>query len=121
MAIDAMRVGDQHYFTQVGIRLDALMIRDTSREDKKRYGRIATLTAATHLLGFQPQRFGLVVDGARHRRASQVVIANCGILASRRFAGVLISGPTRQARHLRRSPKRCPTTSCWAGTSLPAP
>jgi diacylglycerol kinase family enzyme len=63
-SIDAMRVRDEHYFTHVGIGLDALMIRDTSREVKKRFGRIAYIwTVFTHLLGFQPRRFRLVVGG----------------------------------------------------------
>jgi YegS/Rv2252/BmrU family lipid kinase len=85
--IDAMQVGAACYFTQVGVGIDALMIRDTHREHKRRFGRIAYLwTAATRLLGFQPLRFVLVIDGRRQRaRASQVVVANSGILGQPPF------------------------------------
>jgi diacylglycerol kinase (ATP) len=85
--IDAMRVGDTCYFTQIGVGIDALMIRDTRREDKRRYGRVAYLwTAATRLVGFQPRQFTVTTDGHEKRtRASQVVVANCGILGQPPF------------------------------------
>lgn len=85
--IDAMCVKEEHYFTHVGVGLDSLMIRDTRPEDKKRFGRLAYIwTVFTHLLGFQPRRFRLVVDGKEYRRrASQVLIANCGILGQPPF------------------------------------
>lgn len=86
-AIDAMRVGDKHFYTQVGVGIDALMIRDTTREDKRRFGRAAYLwTALTRLVGFQPRRFSLAVDGKpSRRRASQVVLANVGTLGQPPF------------------------------------
>lgn len=85
--IDAMRINDQHYFTQVGVGIDALMIRDTTTEHKRRFGRAAYLwTAGTRLLGFQPRRFMLEVDGlVIRRRASQVVLANVGTLGQPPF------------------------------------
>jgi diacylglycerol kinase (ATP) len=86
-AIDAMQVGDRVYFTQVGVGIDALMIRDTSREQKRRFGRLAYLwTAFERLLGFQPQRFSIEVDGQHlRRRASMVVVANVGTLGQAPF------------------------------------
>ncbi|MDR3635799.1 MAG: diacylglycerol kinase family lipid kinase [Isosphaeraceae bacterium] len=80
--IDAMRVGEHCYFTQVGVGIDAIMIRDTPTEKKKRFGRLAYIgTALRSLFGFQPRRFRLTVDGAELRlRASQVLVANSGIL-----------------------------------------
>jgi YegS/Rv2252/BmrU family lipid kinase len=85
--LDAMQVGDRVFFTQVGIGIDALMIRDTGREQKQRFGRIAYLsTAFTHLLGFQPRLFEIEVDGRQSRhRASQVLVANGGILGQPPF------------------------------------
>ncbi len=85
--IDAMKVGGRHYLTQVGVGLDALMIRDTLTADKKRYGKLAYLwSAAKHLLGFQPRRFHLEVDGkAIKKRASQVIVANVGTLGQPPF------------------------------------
>jgi len=85
--IDAMRVGDRHFYTQVGVGVDALMIRDTKVEHKRRFGRAAYLwTALTRLVGFQPRRFTLTVDGREERiRASQVVVANVGTLGQPPF------------------------------------
>jgi YegS/Rv2252/BmrU family lipid kinase len=85
--IDAMRVGANCYLTQLGVGLDAIMIRDTDREAKRRFGRIAYLwTATTNLLGFQPRRFTVTADNrVFHFRASQIVIANCGVLGQRPF------------------------------------
>jgi YegS/Rv2252/BmrU family lipid kinase len=87
VAIDAMRVGGRHYLTQVGVGLDALMIRDTPTEQKKRYGKLAYLwAAAKHLVGFQPRRFTLEVDGQTIKRsASEVVVANVGTLGQPPF------------------------------------
>lgn len=81
-AVDAMKVGDRHFFTQVGVGIDALMIRDTKKEDKKRFGRVAYLwTGFRTLLGFQPRRFEVEIDGRPLRtRASQILVANSGTL-----------------------------------------
>jgi YegS/Rv2252/BmrU family lipid kinase len=85
--IDAMRVGDRHFFTQLGVGIDALMIRDTSKEQKKRFGRLAYIwTGLTRILGFQPRRFTIEADGRRKRlRASQVLAANSGTLGQPPF------------------------------------
>jgi YegS/Rv2252/BmrU family lipid kinase len=82
ITVDAIAVRSGYYFTQVGVGIDALMIRDTSREIKKRFGRIAYIwTALKSLVGFQPRRFELTVDGKVIKaRASQLVLANCGTL-----------------------------------------
>lgn len=81
-SIDAMQVGDQFFLLQIGVGIDSLMIRDTEREQKRRFGRAAYLwTAFTRLIGYQPRRFTIVVDGQRLRpRAAQVLIANGGVL-----------------------------------------
>jgi YegS/Rv2252/BmrU family lipid kinase len=80
--VDAMKVGGQHFLLQIGVGVGSLMIRDTSREAKGRFGRAAYLwTAFRTLFGFQPQRFNLVIDGVRHRlSASEVLLANGGVL-----------------------------------------
>ena len=81
-SVDAMRARDKYFVLQIGIGLDSLMIRDTEREAKRRFGRAAYIwTALTRLVGYQPVRFTIVVDGKRLRpRASQVLIANGGVL-----------------------------------------
>jgi diacylglycerol kinase family enzyme len=82
--IDAMRVGASHYFTQLGVGVDALMIRETSTESKKRFGQLAYIsTALRQLMGFPAQRFSIAVDDQRSRpRASQVLLANSGTLGT---------------------------------------
>ncbi len=86
-AIDALQVGDRVFFTQLGVGIDALMIRDTDDTAKKRFGRIAYLwTAMTRLIGFQPRRFLLEIDGKSiQRSATQVVVANVGTLGQKPF------------------------------------
>jgi YegS/Rv2252/BmrU family lipid kinase len=81
-SIDAMQVGDKAFFLHIGVGLDSLMIRDTDRASKRRFGRAAYLwTALKWLIGYQPRRFTIAVDGRRLRpRAAQVLIANGGML-----------------------------------------
>ncbi|WP_210420135.1 diacylglycerol/lipid kinase family protein [Aquisphaera giovannonii] len=83
-AIDAMAYRNKHYFTQIGVGLDALMIRDTKTEDKKRLGVLAYVwTAVKKAVGFQPHRFSVSVDGKTSRpKAVQVLLANCGALGT---------------------------------------
>ncbi len=78
--IDGMRLNDELGVLHISVGITSLMQRDTPREAKRRYGRLAYLyVAARWLFGFQPQRFNLVIDGTRYRlRASQVLIANGG-------------------------------------------
>ena len=102
--IDAMKVGGRHYLTQVGVGLDALMIRDTPTAQKKRFGKLAYLwSAGKHLVGFQPRRFTLEVDGrAIKTRASEVIVANVGTLGQPPFRwGPGHPGRRRHARRLR--------------------
>lgn len=79
--VDALQSGDRLYVLHLGAGLSSIMIRDTNRAAKRRFGRLAYVwTAARTLSGLQPHRFDIVVDGARHRlRAKQVFIANGGI------------------------------------------
>jgi diacylglycerol kinase (ATP) len=86
-SVDAMKVGEQYFVLQIGIGIDSLMIRDTDRQSKRRFGRAAYMwTAFTRLIGYQPMRFTIVADGKRMRpRASQVLIANGGVLGAPPF------------------------------------
>jgi YegS/Rv2252/BmrU family lipid kinase len=86
-SVDAMKVGEQYFVLQIGIGIDSLMIRDTDRQSKRRFGRAAYMwTAFTRLIGYQPMRFTIVADGKRLRpRASQVLIANGGVLGAAPF------------------------------------
>ncbi|HMQ35255.1 MAG TPA: diacylglycerol kinase family protein [Chloroflexaceae bacterium] len=87
-SIDGMRLGDQVGLLHISVGLTSLMQRDTSRELKRRFGRLAYLyVAARWLFDFQPQRFNLVIDGKRYRlSASQVLIANGGAMGQPPFS-----------------------------------
>ncbi len=79
-----MKVKESHYFTQIGIGVDAVMIRDTKVEHKRLLGNMAYVwTAATRFVGFQPHRFSIASDEERTRpRAVQVILANSGSLGT---------------------------------------
>ena len=79
-----MKVKGTHYFTQIGIGVDAVMIRDTTVEHKRWLGNGAYIwTAATRFIGFQTHRFSIAADDQRARpRALQVVLANSGRLGT---------------------------------------
>jgi YegS/Rv2252/BmrU family lipid kinase len=83
-SIDAMRVDGKHYLTQIGIGVDAIMIRDTPTEHKRRLGVAAYVwTATLSLIGFRAHRFSISADGHHARpRALQVVLANSGTLGA---------------------------------------
>jgi YegS/Rv2252/BmrU family lipid kinase len=85
--VDAMKVGDRFFVLQIGIGIDSLMIRDTERAAKRRFGRAAYVwTAFTRLIGYQPRRFTLAVDSQRSRpHAAQILIANGGVLGMAPF------------------------------------
>ncbi len=85
--IDGMRMGGTYALLHISVGITSLMQRDTSRDLKRRYGRLAYLYVATRwLFDFQPQRFMLVIDGVRHRlNASQILIANGGAMGQPPF------------------------------------
>lgn len=76
--LDAMQVGEQYFLLSIGVGLSAVMSRDTTIKDKRRFGRYAyVLRGLQALLGFQPRPFTLTVDGKiSHIRAAEVVVAN---------------------------------------------
>jgi YegS/Rv2252/BmrU family lipid kinase len=80
--IDALQVGEQFFLLQVGVGVSSLSMRETERDNIRRFGRLAYFwPGIKHLLNFQPQRFNLVVDGHRYRvRAAEVTVANASSL-----------------------------------------
>ncbi len=87
LVIDAMKVGDNHYLTQVGVGIDAMMIQTTTTAAKRRFGKLAYMLSATkHILAFKPHRFTVTVDGvSRQLRASEIVVANTGMMGQPGF------------------------------------
>ncbi len=85
--MDAMQVDNNYYFHTLSAGLASLMIRDTARKHKRAFGTAAYIwTALMKLLGFQRKKFEVKIDGETHHfRASEVVVANSGLLARRPF------------------------------------
>lgn len=86
--LDAIWARDRPVFTQVGVGLDAQMIRHTSREDQVQRGRFAYVaTFVRRAIGHhRPEAFDLEIDGKTTRvLAWQVVVANVGALGSPPF------------------------------------
>lgn len=82
--LDAMRVGNRHFLLQIGVGLDSLMIRNTDRQAKRRFGRFAYLiTLAKLLIGYQAKRYLLKIDGqSRRLKAWDILVANAGTLGT---------------------------------------
>jgi len=80
LAIDAMAIGERFLFIAIGVGVSGQMMRDTGQADKRRFGRMAYLwTGFKALLGLQPRRFELQIDGQGHRlSAEEVTVANLG-------------------------------------------
>ena len=85
--LDAIQTADRPVFTQVGVGLDAQMIRHTSREDQIQRGRLAYAVAfMRRAIGHRPETFDLEIDGKKRRvRAWQVIVANMGVLGAPPF------------------------------------
>jgi diacylglycerol kinase (ATP) len=80
LELDVMMVNGRPILTQLGVGPDAQMIRDTSRTQQVKLGRLAYLVSLMRRGRRQPARsFEVEVDGRRHRvRAWEVLVANVG-------------------------------------------
>jgi diacylglycerol kinase (ATP) len=79
--IDAIEVpGHGYFFLNLSMGMTARAMRDTSRQEKRRFGWLAYLwRGGRALIGIQPVSFHLTVDGQTERvRATDVLIANLG-------------------------------------------
>lgn len=83
MPLDAMKMNDRYYFLRIGIGLDAQVIRDTTRQAKRRFGRWAYLRTFLGRFFFPRRyRFYCTMDGQKHKfKAVQLFIANGGQIA----------------------------------------
>jgi YegS/Rv2252/BmrU family lipid kinase len=82
VCVDVGKADDRYYVLSAGVGISSLMMRDTTRQDKRRFGVAAYLwTGIKRLLGFQPHCFSITVDGRHSQwRASEVTIANSGAI-----------------------------------------
>jgi diacylglycerol kinase (ATP) len=85
--LDAIQTKDRPVFTQVGIGLDAQMIRHTLRGDQIQRGRLAyVVTFVRRAIGHRSEVFDLEIDGKPRRvRAWQIIVANMGVLGAPPF------------------------------------
>ncbi len=85
--LDAIDADGSPVFTQVGVGLDAKMIRHTSRDDQIQNGRLAYVRSfLQRAVSHRPATFDLTVDGQHLRvRAYQIIVANIGALGSPPF------------------------------------
>lgn len=86
-ALDAIRVGERRFITQVGAGLDARMIEDTSREAHEQMGRLGYLLSLVRGARHEhSRRFTLVLDGRPVRlRATGIVVANAATVGAAPF------------------------------------
>ena len=76
--LDAMQIGERYYVLNASIGFSSALIQHTSREDKRRLGVIAYFwRGVSVLIGFQPYRFNMLIDGRHYSiRASEVFISD---------------------------------------------
>lgn len=80
--IDAMKVGEAYYVLAVGVGISSLTMVETSREQKRRFGRIAYVwNGLRHVLAAAIWRFSIMVDDRPVRvRATEIAVTNAQIL-----------------------------------------
>ena len=80
--IDVMQVGDNFHILNVSTGVGARTMRESKREEKRRFGRLADLwTALSNLMGFQTYHFDVRIDGKQAKfRALEVMVANSKII-----------------------------------------
>lgn len=78
VAVDAMRIGDQHFVLNISAGISASSIHDTSPQDKRRFGMLAYIWRVVgHIFGFKSYRFDLTLDGyTRTVDATELLISN---------------------------------------------
>lgn len=89
--LDAMKIEEHYHVLNASAGFSSALIQNTSREDKRRFGFLAYVwTGARVLVGLQPYRFELVVDGEPHTmRASEVFISESALIKDEVLLSVL--------------------------------
>ena len=85
--IDALKVGDRYFFSNVSVGMSPEIMNETKSEQKKRFGRLAyILTTVKRSSLFHLRRYTLTIDGqTRQVRASEVLISNTKLLEKEDF------------------------------------
>jgi YegS/Rv2252/BmrU family lipid kinase len=82
--MDALKVGDQYFLSNVSVGISPHIMDETSSAQKQRFGLLAYVwTTIRRLKLFRRRRFHLTIDGeSRVVRASEVLISNTTLLQS---------------------------------------
>ncbi len=80
--IDMLQVNDKAFLLNISIGVSATVIANTSRQDKRRFGRLAYVwSGVMRLFGFKAHRFYLNIDGEQEKvKAQELAIVNVGQL-----------------------------------------
>jgi diacylglycerol kinase (ATP) len=87
MEVDALKVGERYFFSNVSVGISPQMMSDTRSADKKIFGRLAYVLAMIKRSSiFHLQRYTLTLDGQpRSIRAAEVMISNTTLLVKPPF------------------------------------
>ena len=82
MEVDALQVGERHFFLNVSVGISPEVMNDTKSEDKKQLGRLAYVMALIKRSSiFRLRRYTLTLDGRpRSIRAAEVMVSNTTLL-----------------------------------------
>jgi len=87
IVIDALKVGDRYFFSNVSVGMSPEIMNETKSAQKKRFGRLAYfLTIVKRSSLFHRRSYTLTIDGQPRRiRASEVLISNTTLLEKATF------------------------------------
>jgi diacylglycerol kinase (ATP) len=72
--VDALKVGDRYFFSNVSVGVSPRMMKDTDSNEKKRFGPLAYIwTLLTRASIFQAHRYDVTIDGKLRRRRMRAV------------------------------------------------
>jgi diacylglycerol kinase (ATP) len=82
LKLDVMEINGRFCVLNAGVGFSSQLIKNTNREEKRRFGFLAYIKGAVlALIGLQPHRFRLTVDGKKiNIKASEIYVANGGLL-----------------------------------------
>jgi YegS/Rv2252/BmrU family lipid kinase len=80
--VDALKVGERHFFSNVSVGISPEVMNDTSSAEKKQLGRLAYIISMIKRSSiFQLQRYTLTLDGRPWSiRAAEVMVSNTTLL-----------------------------------------
>jgi diacylglycerol kinase (ATP) len=89
--LDLMSIGERFHAMNLGVGFSATMIKNTSRDQKRRLGNIAYFSRfIKQLFGFQLKKYVIEADGKVYRgRASEILVANYGVVGLNSIESVL--------------------------------